>query len=209
MSHFTVGIIVPTEELEDVTTYVESQMAPYDESIKVAPYVCYSLDQAQLDLEREIRHFTQIIEKQHPAYNLARCQEALDELLLSSPEEKYRDYVRCHSRFNSRKEPLSNHNPAGKWDWFQIGGRWNGWLHDRETKHASVTDNLATVEHVIARQKFPFAIITPDGVWHEQGRMGWWGTVIDGKETADWHTEAEAILQNYPDHSLVLIDAHV
>ena len=209
MSHFTVGIIVPTEELEDVTTYVEAQMAPYDESIKVAPYVCYSLEQALLDLEREIRHFTQIIEKQHPAYNLDRCQEALDELLLSTPEQKYRDYVRCHSRFNSRQEPLSTYNPAGKWDWFQIGGRWNGWLHDREPKHASVTDNLATVEQVITRQKIPFAIITLDGVWHEQGRMGWWGVVIDGKETADWHTDAEAILRNYPDHSLVLIDAHV
>ena len=59
----------------------------------------------------------------------------------------------------------------------------------------------------------PWILITlpraPDGVWHEQGRMGWWGTVIDGKETANWHTDAEAILRNYPDHSVVLIDAHV
>ena len=209
MSHFTVGIIVPTEELEDVTTYVESQMAPYDESIKVAPYVCYSLDQAQLDLEREIRHFTQIIEKQHPAYNLERCQEALDELRQSTPEQKYRDYVACHEHFNSRQEPLSTYNPAGKWDWFSIGGRWNGWLRDREPTRASHTDNLATIEQVIGRKKFPFAIITPEGMWHEQGCMGWWGAVIDGKETADWHTEAEAILRNYADHSLVLVDAHV
>ena len=209
MSHYTVGIIIPSDQLDDINSFVEAQMAPYDESIKVAPYVCYSLEQAQLDLEREIRHFTQIIEKQHPAYNLDRCQEALDELRHSTPEQKYRDYVRCHERFNSRQEPLSTYNPAGKWDWFSIGGRWNGWLHDRDPKHASITDNLATIEQVIERKKFSFAIITPDGVWHEQGRMGWWGAVIDGKETADWHTEAEAILRNYADHSLVLVDAHV
>ena len=209
MSHYTVGIIIPSDQLDDINSFVEAQMAPYDESIKVAPYVCYSLEKAQLDLEREIRHFTQIIEKQHPAYNLDRCQEALDELRQSTPEQKYRDYVRCHERFNSRQEPLSTYNPAGKWDWFSIGGRWNGWLRDREPTRASLTDNLATIEQVIERKKFPFAIITPDGVWHEQGRMGWWGAVIDGKEAADWHAEAETIRRSYADHSLVLIDAHV
>ncbi len=209
MSHYTVGIIIPPDQLDDTHSFVDAQMAPYDESIKVAPYVCYSLEQAQLDLEREIRHFTQIIEKQHPAYNLDRCQEALDELLQSTHEQKYRDYVRCHSHFNSRQEPLSTYNPVGKWDWFSIGGRWNGWLRDREPTRASHTDNLATIEQVIERKKFPFAIITPDGVWHEQGRMGWWGAVIDGKETADWHTEVETILRSYAVHSLVLVDAHV
>ena len=116
MSHYTVGIIIPSDQLEDINSFVEAQMAPYDESIKVAPYVCYSLEQAQLDLEREIRHFTQIIEKQHPAYNLDRCQEALDELLLSTAVTSAsppRSTTSFHVMANSSATPPRLSSPAG------------------------------------------------------------------------------------------------
>lgn len=209
MSHFTVGVIVPPEEFSNVDSFIEQQLAPFDEAIKVAPYVSYTLEKAKQALETEIRHFTRIIESRNPAYDLKRCQQALDELQAMTPEDRFAEYLRGHTHFNTQGEPLSRYNPAGKWDWYQIGGRWNGWLHDRDCKSSEDDDNVATVEHVIARDKIPFALVTPDGSWHEQGQMGWWGAVIDGKETVDWHAEAKAILQNYLDHSMVLVDAHI
>jgi len=30
----------------------------------------------------------------------------------------------------------------------------------------------------------PFAVVTPDGQWHEKGRMGWFGLVANEKEKA-------------------------
>ena len=209
MSHYTVGIIIPPEELSDIHSFVEQQLAPFDEDIKVAPYVCYTLEKAKLALESEIRHFTRIIESHNEAFDVKRCQQALDELELMTPEQRYAEYLRGHTHFNAKGEPLSRYNPAGKWDWYVIGGRWNGWLHDRDCKSSKLNDNVATVEHVIARERYPFALVTPTGEWFEQGQMGWFGVVVDGKDRLDWHTEANAILRNYLDHSMVLVDAHV
>ena len=76
MSHYTVGIIVPPEELDDIASFVEQQLAPFDEAIKVAPYVCYTLEQAKTALEREVRHFTRIIADRNEAFDLKRCQQA-------------------------------------------------------------------------------------------------------------------------------------
>ena len=209
MSHYTVGIIIPPDELDDFGSFVEQQLAPFDEDIKVAPYVCYSLERAKHDLEREVRHFTRIIADRNETFDLERCQQALDELQLMTPEERYTEYLRGHTHFNTKGEPLSRYNPAGKWDWHQIGGRWNGWLHDRDCKQSKLADNIASVEQVIDRQKFTFALVTPEGEWFERGTMGWFGAVIDGKTDDQWHTEAEAILRRYMDHSIVLVDAHI
>ena len=209
MSHYTVGIITPPEELDDIGSFVEQQLAPFDEAIKVAPYVCYSLERARHDLEREVRHFTRIIADRNEAFDLKRCQQALDELLFMTPEERYAEYLRGHSHFNTKGEPLSRYNPASKWDWYEIGGRWEGWLHDCDDQQDKLGDNIASIEQVIARQKFTFALVTPAGEWFEQGHMGWFGAVIDGKTDDQWHAESEAILRQYMDHSLVLVDAHI
>ena len=88
MSHYTVGIITPSDELDDFGSFVEQQLAPFDEDIKVAPYVCYSLERAKHDLEREVRHFTRIIADRNEAFDLKRCQKSLDELLLMTPDHR-------------------------------------------------------------------------------------------------------------------------
>lgn len=53
----------------------------------------------------------------------------------------------------------------------------------------------------------PFAILTPDGAWHEHGHMGWWAVVSDEKE--NWEDEARSILAGYPDYIAVLCDLHI
>lgn len=209
MSHFTVGIIVPPKHLDDVMTFVDRQMSRYDENKIVPPYVCYSIEHAKHDIDRDIRQFSQIIERQDPNYDLEKCQDVLDELKNSTPEQRYKEYIVLHDRFNCSGEPLSTRNPLSKWDWYDLGGRWGGWFYDRVQSAGSIVDNLATVEHVIEREKFPFAIITPDGEWHEQGHMGWFGIVKDGIDISIWHAQSLEILENYSGQSMVLIDAHI
>jgi hypothetical protein len=53
----------------------------------------------------------------------------------------------------------------------------------------------------------PFAILTPDGKWHEKGHMGWWGMVSDEKDT--WKDEVDKILSEHRHLVGVVCDLHI
>lgn len=207
MTHFTVGIIVPSHKLPIINSYISDQMAPYDENEEVEPYVSYSIKEAQADLTRDIARFERIIQRQDADYNLEKCREHLDKLRVTTPEEKYRDYIEYHKHFDEDGDPISTYNPDSKWDWYVIGGRWDGWINGRETNREAVSDNLATTEEVLERGRIPHAIITPDGEWHEAGQMGWWGIMLT--ENDDYQSEARLLLGQYPGHHIIILDAHI
>jgi hypothetical protein len=56
---------------------------------------------------------------------------------------------------------------------------------------------------------FPRAIITPDGKWHQKGRMGWFGMSSDDKEQNKWEDEVMALYEQYPNNMMVLLDLHI
>ena len=217
MSHFTVGIIVPHDQLSEIHSFIGDQMEPNDENIRVRPYVCYSIEEAKTEIERDIARLERIIERQSPNYNLDKCQEILTKLRDTTPEERYREYVTCHEQFNARGEPISTYHPDSKWDWYHIGGRWDGWITGDERssdqgynfgpQHQTIENNIATTQQALERDVIPHAIITPDGEWHEHGQMGWWGIMIT--ENEGWDIQARNILAQYPSHHLVILDAHI
>ena len=206
MTHFTVGIIIPQNQ-SDIKSYIADQMEPYDEALAVEPYVCYSLDQAAADIAGTIHRLELIIARNEPHYDIAKCREELEKLRATTPEQKYRDHLQYHEDFNDRGEPLSTFNPKGKWDWYVVGGRWDGWINDQETSDGSIRDNTAKTEQAIAGNKIPRVIITPDGEWHERGKTGWFGTLLT--ENENWNSDAKAILARYPGYHVVIVDAHV
>jgi len=54
----------------------------------------------------------------------------------------------------------------------------------------------------------PVAILTPDGIWYEVGKQGWFGYV--GKENEElWSEQVLIILQKYEDCSIVVVDCHI
>lgn len=65
------------------------------------------------------------------------------------------------------------------------------------------------------RTFIPTAIVTPDGKWHEQTRMGWWGISIpdeDGNEEkpeALWRATVQALIEQHPDAYAIVVDCHV
>jgi hypothetical protein len=217
MTHFTVGIIVPEDKLPDIHPFICEQMEPYDENSEVESYVSYSIEEAKAEIERDVGRMERIIERQDPDYNLDKCHELLAKLRVTTPEERYREYAGYHEQFNAKGEPLSTCNPDSKWDWYRVGGRWDGWITGNEQssengynfgpQHQAIENNMATTEQALERGVIPHAIITPDGVWHEHGQMGWWGIMIT--ENAGWDAQAKEILTGYPGHRLLILDAHI
>ena len=92
----------------------------------------------------------------------------------------------------------STYNPISKWDWYQVGGRWTN----------DIPDDMCLVDQLPTDFK-PFAFITPDGKWHECGRMRWWAIVSDEKDESAWEQEYQQALTDYPDTLAVLVDCHI
>ncbi len=207
MTHYTVGIIVPHHQLSNIDAFVIGQMDPYCESLEVEPYVCYSLAQAKDDLADDIARLEGILQRQDANFQLKTCEQRLRELRATTPEARYGEYIRSHERFDKEGYPLSTYNPNSKWDWYVIGGRWDGWINDREASGETVLDNLATTEQALKRRKSVHALVTPDGRWHEHGQMGWWGLMLT--ENPGWERRQRTILRQFPRHHLLILDAHI
>jgi hypothetical protein len=124
----------------------------------------------------------------------------------------------------------STYNPKSKWDWYRIGGRWDGVIRNRPAesderggnhgaKHEQIQNNMIPLSEVgqtrgnqwiaeITDSWIPFAILGPDGSWHEKGKMGWWACVSNEKE--DWPSQARALFERYREgHYAVALDCHI
>jgi hypothetical protein len=169
--------IILPHGVHDAEGFIAEVMEPYFEHADAEPYVCYTLERAAADLASTIHRLELIINRSY------------------------------HEQFNDQGEPVSTYNPDSKWDWYVIGGRWDGWINDLDTSRESLADNTALTEEAIAREKIPHAIITPDGEWHERGQMGWWAMLLT--ENENWEQEARALLASYRGHRVVIVDAHI
>ncbi len=55
----------------------------------------------------------------------------------------------------------------------------------------------------------PFAVLTPDGQWHEKGRMHMFATVEGGKPHVVWADEVKSLLAAHQDTTAVIVDLHI
>ena len=101
MSHFTVAVFHhPDQSIDEL-------LAPYDEGLKVDRYVEFTRQQA-IDYVRK---------------NNARMADKSDDECWQFFTEGYdRDMV------DEEGNLYTTYNPASKWDWWTIGGRWSGLL---------------------------------------------------------------------------------
>ncbi len=107
---------------------------------------------------------------------------------------------------------LSAYNPASQWDWYEVGGRWDGNLKihleedDEEHRGCSQADFY---EIDWDATDLPFAFVTVHGEWIQQGKMGWWGMSTDDDEfryNNDWKRQLKV---TGPDVKVTLVDCHI
>lgn len=241
MSHFVTLVILPEgTALDDVPAAVENLMAPYDETRRYEPYQrpCWCIG---LKARREVQ---EEVEKAYPAEELRsafaelpdeeRTQErwlAMNRPRVAMSEQRFE----AHPLKEMPSEKCADcegtgvyvcaDNPHGKWDWYEIGGRWDGWIHGPESEHAAHThhrlnpdaprddlrNNTRLVRDIpIAESHYvPFALLTPDGEWHQAGIMHTWAIVTDAISPGVWHGQVKAILTRYPEHLAVAVDCHI
>lgn len=223
MSHFTVGVIVPTG-LDSLREALNTILSPYDENLEVKPYPheCWCINsQARL---RGLEMANKLVGPVDEQRKLFTERHADDETPMNfvarndlfkvetagwwqSYRETQNDYEIYHPRYmqpnkdcnqcGGSGEYQSTYNPRSKWDYWTIGGRWAGGLGGKD------------VAAVVDTSYIPFAVVTPDGQWHEKGEMGWWAMVSNEKQQEQWNTIVRGLYEQYPDHLLVLVDAHI
>lgn len=85
-----------------------------------------------------------------------------------------------------------------KWDWYEKGGRWSGFIPNNQCLVAELPEEV------------PFALLLPDGSWHEKGEMGWFGiTKSDEKDEDKWAVEVARLLGQFPEHLVLNYDLHI
>lgn len=103
MSHFSVMVIIPKGTEEHMEDYLTKVLENYNENKEVEPYIYI------------------------PAEELTK------EYLKNKDEFGYtslEDFAKKHYGLEIDKEGnlISTRNPQGKWDWWEIGGRWTNLL---------------------------------------------------------------------------------
>lgn len=96
-------------------------------------------------------------------------------------------------------------NPHGKWDWYEVGGRWG----HRFPGHVIGAKALLQKAHLT--ELLPYAFVTPNGLWYERETFiveGWmrWKTVR--KRDGAWLREMTSALKAHPESRIVCVDCH-
>lgn len=216
MSHSTVLVLLPSRP-DDIEEAATKALAPFDENMEVPEYMepCFcvggaarnhaqaaataahgtmeSLRQSFRSHTIELRESGADVDAAWQAHIASwldvRAAAEAAHPMAGKPDP---DCEECGGSGQS----ATTRNPKSRWDWWAIGGRWDG----------LIPDNACAVRDIPAEVR-TFAVLDVGGVWHERGRMGWFAMVSDEKD--DWAATCAAILAANADAFAVLVDVHI
>lgn len=114
MSHYTVAVFT------DDTTDVDELLAPYNEEISVAPYISRTKQEMIDYAKRRAEIYRKDEEEGKPVYEWMR------KYLDAKTDEEFYACEWCEDyKYDRDGNELSTYNPASKWDWYTVGGRWS------------------------------------------------------------------------------------
>lgn len=146
-------------------------------------------------------------------------------------EQTKRDYTENHPAF-AQPDPdceecdgtgfyISTYNPQSQWNWYRVGGRFDGWITQNpqesgngfnfDAKHETLANNSISVADLLKIDEpyIPYALVTPDGEWIERGQMGWWGISSGDKSQDVWNAQVLSIYEKFNQYDAVLLDCHI
>ena len=209
MSHF-VGLCFG-DNWED---YLEN----YYEGLEVEAYVAYTKEEA-IDEVKKMRayNYERAVEMlQKPDLNskqIEHYQNIIDLGLFISYEDAWKAAQDWGYEIDEDENLLSTYNPESRWDWYSIGGRWDGFLHYKDVEPGLEETNEAYIHELdmdYLLENIPFCFVTEDGEWREKGEMGWWCSVSNEKPEETWKQQFRDYVKSLDPNCLVtVIDFHI
>ena len=222
MSHFYTVVIVPDgTEPQSFHDEVERLLAPYDENIEVPEYErdCHCIGRVARKFGKAEAEKVKKIDTYRDEWN-RKAKEAGKDMMESFLDQKgWEEFIADWTKIKEEKEKehpdygkpdpecddcngtgkyKTTYNPKSKWDWWVIGGRWDGTVPGNAIPVSELTDEI-----------IPFAMVTPDGEWHQKGDMGWWGMTSNEMSEEDWVKEVNGILKVYSKCIAIGCDLHI
>jgi len=238
MSHFY-HLVLINKGAAPIQGEVDRLMEPFDESFKVDPYEvqcsCVGF-LAEVEADKQAQEAVGAVEDiranfwknlrdksqaNKPSKEIDKrwkeafrpYQEARELFLTAHPLFKKPD-KKCEECKGSGKR-MTQYNPQSKWDWYEIGGRWDGLLFGQnERGKCLLEDNMMSVSGLLieiqkSNDLVPFSLLSPDGCWYEKGSMGWWAIVTNAKEQLKWDQEVMELLEQNKECIAVVVDCHI
>ena len=214
MTHFTCLVIVPECERDCYRGYVDSALEPYSEYVEVEPYIDINKD----DLKKEyIRYIKKKKKKKEPL-------EYWEKTLNSWVKKWYPE-----QELDGEGNLLSTFNKGSFYDWYEIGGRWDGYLTGKkggnivkvnelikkfkqEEKH--LNNPVARIIKKIDGQdeeenKYLIKQLIADDEHYSCEMVGWFGFSEDVGDLEEYKKDYLEILENHKEDYAVLCDCHI
>jgi hypothetical protein len=211
MSHATVLVLLsPGTPTDDLDAAIRPLLAPYSENMEVPEYdePCWCVgsdaqNEARLAADASCGTLDDLrasFKNRHDdtawGAHVKPYQDACAAALAAHPGKDAADPA-CSDCAGSGTRK-STYNPKSKWDWYTVGGRWSGRIPNDACAVADLPAGWA-----------PFALVTPDGEWHESGKLGWFGMSSGNVEPSAWDATVREMLAQHADAFAVLVDYHI
>lgn len=184
--HYVTFVIIGKDD--DPETAVTRALEPFDEALEVKPYRRY-LDAS--DIQHMAAHY------------------GLPPTDLPGLARKMQDWWTCEGGVDARGlYAVTTLNPDGKWDWYEIGGRWHRYIPG---SRGNVIGARTLLRSRHLRKCLPYYLLTPDGRWLESAfgwRIGPPKTPADRLADRRWFALVRRVLKEFSDRKVVCVDIH-
>ena len=184
--HYSTFVIIGRNA--DPESAVARALEPFDDALEVEPYHDYL---SASDIDTMAAHYG------IPSTDLAALAR------------KMRDWrgvkggVDAHGLYS-----LATYNPDGKFDWYEIGGRWDGHIKGSRRNVISAR-TLSRSPHL--PKCLPYYLVTPEGRWLESECRLCFGppeTASERRTHRRWLAQVRRVLKQYRDCKVVCVDIH-
>ena len=239
MSHFIAVVLVPEDEITRAEDYIAEVMEPYDENLKVAEHStkcgCIGLRQeAAISklADKEFGTWAEMKSAFRASHDGQHDQNRWEDECWKPRTAWEKERINALTLIPDPECPdckgtgefLTTFNSDATWDWYRVGGRWDGWITRTKVesqdngfnfgeKHEDLAKNSISVEEYLEsiakndEDRIPYAVITSDGMWHSHGKMGPFAFSYDNND--NWDKEFVEYLENDRNCMAIALDCHI
>lgn len=204
---------------------VEELLAPYNENIEVAPYVDKTFEECRETLEKMERRT--ISDKEVLDYYDDELDEDGNLISTYNPKSKWDWYI-IGGRWSDEETEYGETVGTTEWKYpkehlEKAEKFWIDWVEGKNREKYGNDCFMYRPEYYIEKYKnldnyikaktykVGYAIVTPDGEWHEPGQMGWFSSLGDMEDELDFEINAyDKYIKNLPaDTPVYVVDCHI